>query len=584
MKDQDKTKKQLIDELVEMRQRITELEKSESERQRAEEEIRQRNEELAALNYELSLLLEANKAASSSLALEEVVQIMAQKLTELARVTCCRVAILDGTGEYLVVRSAYPIVKELDWEPRIGQRYPLAAAPWQQTVIDRGEPQLWHRDYSPPISQTELMVSLAPGVQVVAFLPVILRGRVTGVVSLGERRSWERSPLDTEKIALCQAIIGEMVMAIENARLYEETVQKAEQIARTERHLASVVESANDLVVSMDSEGRIRTWNRTAERLSGLTLEEVAGKHLACLGDKEDQADVESMLAQVACGQQATGKEMNLITKAGQRIPIAWSCSLMRDDEDHVLGIVAIGRDLTETRRFEAQLIQSAKMASLGVMAGGIAHEIRNPLFVSSVAAQLLLENPDDEQLRKECAEKIYSGIQRASHIIQNLLTFARPSGEQKSAVDINEALMETLSLLAHQTAEHRITLETELSSQPPPVMGNKNLLQQVFSNMIFNACNAMPDGGRLIISTNLNADGEIEVSFTDTGCGIPEENLDRIFDPFFTTMPAGKGTGLGLSISFAIVQQHQGAIDVHSEVGVGSTFTIRLPVTRTDQ
>ncbi len=550
-----------------------------TERKQAEEEIRQRNQELAALNYQLSLLLEANKAASSSLDHEDVLATMAEKLTELAKVTCCRIALLDDSREKLIVRSAYPIVELPDWEPRLSQQYSLAAAPLHQKVIDTGEPLVWTKDDSPALSDTERAVSLGAGVRAVALLPVILKGQVMGVVSLGERRGWERSPLDTAKINLCRALVNEMVMAIENARLYEETVQRAEQIARAEQHLASVVESANDLVVSMDSEGRIMTWNRTAEQLSGFTLEEVAGKHLAHLGHKEHRTDMEAMLAQVARGQQARGTEMNLITKAGQRIPIAWNCSLMRDDGNHILGIVAIGRDLTERRRLEAQLIQSAKMASLGVMAGGIAHEIRNPLSVTSAAAQLFLESPDDEELRAECAEEIYSEIRRVSIIIENLLRFARPSEGHKTPVDINEALEDTLLLLRYQMTRQRIAWETELSPQLPPVMGNKNLLQQVFSNMILNACNAMPDGGRLTIETHLNADREVEIRFTDTGCGIPEENLDRIFDPFFTTMPAGKGTGLGLSICYAIVEQHRGEIDVYSDIGVGSTFVTRLPV-----
>jgi signal transduction histidine kinase len=144
--------------------------------------------------------------------------------------------------------------------------------------------------------------------------------------------------------------------------------------------------------------------------------------------------------------------------------------------------------------------------------------------------------------------------------------------------MDINEAIEETLALLRHRVLRRGIALERALSPQLAPVMGERNLLQQVFSNVILNACNAMPNGGRLIVETQLNADDEVEIRFTDTGCGIPEENLDRIFDPFFTTMPVGEGTGLGLSLSYKIIQQHQGQIDVHSEVGVGSTFVIKLP------
>ena len=551
-----------------------------TERERAEEEIRQRNRELAAINYELSLLLEASQAVSSSLELDEVLQIVAQKLTELAGAVCCRVALLDETGENLTIHGAYPTREALDWEPGIGQRYPVAASPWRQKVIDTGEPMVWHRDESPPLSEDELLVSLGAGVRAVALLPVFLRGQVAGVAALCERRGWERSPLDTDKIGLCQAIINEMVMAIENARLHKETVQRAEQIERAERHLAGVVESANDFVVSVDSEGRIATWNQTAERISGYTFSEVVGRRLGSLCEEEHQAAMEAMLAQVVLGERIEGTEMTLLTRAGNRIPVAWNCSPMRDEEGHVLGVVAVGRDLTERRRLEAQLIQSAKMASLGVMAGGIAHEIRNPLAVSSAAAQLLLEDPDDEQLRTECAEKMYSGISRAAVIVDNLLAFARPAEGGEEAVDINEALRQALTLFVHQTTRRGIAVHTEFSPELPSTEGNKNLLQQVFSNMILNACNAMPDGGRLTVKTQLNADNEVEIRFTDTGCGIPEENLGKLFDPFFTTMPVGKGTGLGLSLCYAIVGQHQGEIDVHSQVGVGSTFVVRLPVT----
>jgi signal transduction histidine kinase len=251
----------------------------------------------------------------------------------------------------------------------------------------------------------------------------------------------------------------------------------------------------------------------------------------------------------------------------------------MLDDERRVIGLVAVGRDLTERKRLEAQLIQSAKLTSLGVMAGGIAHEIRNPLAISSAAAQLLLERPNDKKFREEAAERIYSGIQRASYIIENLLKFARPPEERMVAMDINEALEGTLSLLANQLKVQRVELRKDFVSDLLPVVGNKSLLQQVFSNMILNACNAMPDGGSLTITTRMNSDNQVEIQFADTGVGIPPEHLSKIFDPFFTTMPVGKGIGLGLSISYSIVQQHQGTIEAVSPVGQGTSFTVRLPV-----
>ncbi len=239
---------------------------------------------------------------------------------------------------------------------------------------------------------------------------------------------------------------------------------------------------------------------------------------------------------------------------------------------------VAVERELTERRQLEAQLVQSAKMASLGVMAGGSAHELRNPLGIISTNAQLLLEHPDDAQLHIECAQKIHVATQRASQIIENLLKFARPVSAQMQELDLHVVLEEALALLTYQMALQEIRLRKELQPDLPKVYGNPELLQQVFTNMILNACNAMPEGGVLTVRTRATEAGEVEILFKDTGRGIPPENLPKIFDPFFTTMPVGKGTGLGLSISYSIIRQHQGSIEVESRAGEGATFTIRLP------
>jgi signal transduction histidine kinase len=337
---------------------------------------------------------------------------------------------------------------------------------------------------------------------------------------------------------------------------------------------------------------------------------------------------------------------VNLVTADGWAVPIAWNCSPMRNDDGTVRGIVAVGRDLTERRQLEAQLIQSAKMASLGVMAGGIAHELRNPLGIISASAQLLLEHQDDSlgsardkaYIRHECARKIHAATQRASLIIENLLKFARAQGGRKREVDLHTVLDETLVLLAHQMTLQQVTLRKEWQPDLPRVHGNPEMLQQVFTNIILNACNAMRQGGTLTIATRVaepgsrgagepgrggeeergrGGEGErlsneplplslsppgstgsprrllvspsppllvserVEIRFTDTGHGIPPEHLSKIFDPFFTTMPVGKGTGLGLSISYGIIQQHEGTIEVESQPGAGTTFTVRLPALR---
>jgi signal transduction histidine kinase len=261
-------------------------------------------------------------------------------------------------------------------------------------------------------------------------------------------------------------------------------------------------------------------------------------------------------------------------------IPVDWSFSSIRDDSSKVSGVVAVGRDLSERRALEQHLYQSEKLAALGVMAGGIAHELRNPLSVSFSAAQFLLEPPDDPVFQQECVRKILDGIQRASMIIENLLRFARPSSSnQTQSLNFVALIHETLSMLTPQAKLQKINVLEEYAEPCVPISGNANLLQQVVMNLILNAYQAMPAGGEVKVAIRREG-GEAVVRVRDTGSGISPSHLSKIFDPFFTTRPVGKGTGLGLSICHTIVEQHGGTIAVESSTeGQGSTFVVRLPL-----
>lgn len=358
-----------------------------------------------------------------------------------------------------------------------------------------------------------------------------------------------------------------------------EQVRLSEEVHRVERHLASVVESASDIVLSTDIKGLILTWNTAAERLSGLAFDDVSGRSFFEYCAPEGQHEAGELFTQLRRSESHTA-EWRLIGKgSGEGIPVSWVFSLMRDDYGKTVGMVAVGRDLTERRKLENELRRSQKLAALGVMAGGIAHEIRNPLAVCSSAAQFLQEDDIDPAFRAECAGKIEAGIQRASVIIENLLRFARPSPEVGMvAVDLAAVLHETLALIANQAKVQKISVQTDLDRCAARVRGVPGLLQQVFLNMFLNAINAMPGGGLLRVSME-SMNGKVQVEVTDTGTGIAEADLDKIFDPFHTTSPVGKGTGLGLSICYSIVQQHVGSIGVDSRKGKGSTFTVRLPL-----
>ncbi len=244
-----------------------------------------------------------------------------------------------------------------------------------------------------------------------------------------------------------------------------------------------------------------------------------------------------------------------------------------------------VERRSQQLKKIQAQLMQSEKLASLGRLASGVAHEINSPLTGILTFAHLLMRKlKDNPELQKEL-ELIVRETTRVSIIVRGLLDFARESKPQKRPCNINELILHILSLVERQSVFQNIRIMKNLNEQIPMILLDANQIQQVFMNILLNAADAMPAGGSLNIATTL-APGEsfIQVKFTDTGCGIPEKNLDRIFDPFFTTKADKKGTGLGLAVSYGIIDRHRGQIEVQSEEGKGTTFTIKLPLQASEE
>ena len=357
-----------------------------------------------------------------------------------------------------------------------------------------------------------------------------------------------------------------------------EQMRLGEEIRRMERHLASVVESASDIVVSTDTEGNILTWNQAAQKTTGYALEELKGRPFFDYCDQTGDTSVRRLLSKEHSRESSGHIESNLKTRDGHSRPVSWVFSQMTDDAERTVGFVVVGRDLTEQRKFELQILESQKLAALGVMARGIAHEIRTPLAISSSAAQFLTEENLTPEFSRECAEKVHGGIRKASAIIENLLRFAHPSADKsKTPLDLLPVMKEALTLVDHQAKMQNIEIRTHFPCGPYQVLGIPSPLEQVFINLLLNAMNAMPNGGAVDVFVEQTA-GEVLLSVRDTGEGISPEDLDKIFDPFFTRAPLGKGTGLGLSICHSIVDQHGGTIGVESQSGKGSTFTVRLP------
>jgi two-component system NtrC family sensor kinase len=237
---------------------------------------------------------------------------------------------------------------------------------------------------------------------------------------------------------------------------------------------------------------------------------------------------------------------------------------------------------LKQLRATQEELIQAEKLTSLGQMAASIAHEVNNPLAGVLVYTQLLAKRINSDKFSKDNAleylSKMETELTRSSRLIRNLLDFARQSPPSLREVNVNEVLERSFELAAHSAELQKIKVSKEFDSSLPNIMADFDQLQQVCTNLIMNAIQAMPEGGSLTLRTSADSDGQLKIEVQDTGQGIPKENMRKLFTPFFTTKEKGKGAGLGLAVAYGIVQRHKGRIEVQSKEGEGTTFTIYLP------
>ena len=354
-----------------------------------------------------------------------------------------------------------------------------------------------------------------------------------------------------------------------------------EEVRRMQLHLASIVESAGDLIISTDRAGAIMTWNSAAEKATGLAEIEVRGGKLAEHIDEPQCQEVEACFSEIEEIDDRRSVEWPMKCRDGESIPVSWRLSRMTGQRGEATGVVVVGRNLVEQRAMEAQMRQGEKLAALGLVIGGIAHEIRNPLGVSSAAAQLMKQWIGMPDLLEECIGKVISGIDRASLVVESLLRFARPGTITETTRVNMVGILKNALMFAFGEAAVGTSVEWRLERGADGLLaeGVQNLLELVFINLMLNAFQAMPEGGRLAIC--LRRDGaEVVIEVGDTGPGIPDAHVSKIFDPFFTTRSDSRRSGLGLSVSHSIVRQHGGLVDVRATPN-GTTFVVRIPVAR---
>jgi two-component system NtrC family sensor kinase len=416
------------------------------------------------------------------------------------------------------------------------------------------------------------------------FVPCVFEGRAIAVLALGRKESDE--PFNSEDLALLTAVAGQVATAIENGRLYRELHLKAEELGRMREFNENILESLDDGLVVFDVDERIARWNHALEEFYGVAGRDAIGRTLAEIFDAPFVEALRAARTEHPYG--ATFYRVPLTARDADHSRILVNATEVPlqnpsgGDAAVVIGTILLVEDITQHVRLEEQLQISEKMASIGLLAAGVAHEVNTPLTGISSFTQMLLEGADPSDPKTVLLEKIERQTFRAAKIVNGLLNLSRPgsSTNERIDVDLNAVVTDVFALVEHQFEVGRIKVRRDLAAAPVPVRGIEHQLQQVFLNLFLNARDAMPRGGWLSVATRVDGDRAI-AEIADTGSGIPSEHLARIYDPFFTTKAIGRGTGLGLSITYGIVREHDGTIRCDSAVGQGTRFTLSLPLAR---
>ncbi len=426
----------------------------------------------------------------------------------------------------------------------------------------------------------------------VISIPLISKGSLVGILSLGEKMSQDM--YDREDLQLLGTIANQAAIAVENAKLYEDILTMSD-------YTDNILKNITSGVMTIDLEGRIVTLNEKAEKITGEKLEEVAGK--PCLKVYEGRGELGRILFDTLKREEHyVSREAVLTDKKGKQVFVGVSTSLLRDSEKNKIGALAAFADLSDIKKLEEQMRRTDRLAVAGTLAAGMAHEIKNPLSSIEMFTQLLPRKFDDEKFREKFHSIVGQELQRLNNLVEALLSFARPSEPEFLPVQVNKILDRILNLMEVKIFKNKVDVIKEYEDSLPEIPADGKHLIQVFMNLILNAVEAMPEGGTLRIKTGIRLGKKrekvtpssrmhfvgpsqykfVEVKFSDTGKGIPAEHLSRLFDPFFSTKE--EGTGLGLSVVHQIIEQHEGSIDAESKDGEGTTFTVCLPLEREER
>ncbi len=365
-----------------------------------------------------------------------------------------------------------------------------------------------------------------------------------------------------------------------NRHLEDLVSARTAELQTSETKYRRIFEGSNDMLFVADNRGMFMDINKSGLDLLGYRDKSEVIQKVNLKDVFANEADFNYISEELRGKGIIRDYETEVLSREGFRKTVLFSCTIQPGQEDDPETLQGVIKDITHRKEIEKHMLRADKLASLGKLSAGLAHEINNPLGMILGYTQLLLRYEKPETQRYSDLKIIEKHVRNCKAIVEDLLNFARSTETKKIEGNINELIRDVLKVMEHQFEMNGIEIIYDLNETLPNMTIDPEKIKQVFMNILMNAKDAIQGKGKITIKSDLDPkDSSVIITFSDTGCGIPGDNLPHIFDPFFTTKPTGKGTGLGLSVSYGIIQDHGGNIEVESKLGAGTTFIITLPI-----
>lgn len=522
---------------------------------------------------ELSVLSELSAAVNSTLELEKILQQTADGIVETVRFDRCAIFLLDESGKLAIPRALR------NYHPKTLGDKPVHVADGVIGIAVRSK-ELVLVENAQRSSQPARGFGRMLGTNAFLVAPILARNRVIGVVVADNKPSGR--PIERANIQLLTTFINQAGMAIENARLYHDLDRRYNELHNLWEYTRNLLSSIGVGVVSIDREEIVLTWNDAAERITNVPHEKALGYKLEeliahfWLPEEEQNELIEIVRQPFRTGERYSRFKCVLHPRRRGEVYFNFESSPLRAPDGSVQGVVFVFEDVTHSVRMELEMQRVGQLAAVGRLAATIAHEMRNPLSSIRASAQHLRSENADNPALCEFLDIIISEVDVMNTKTTEFLRFARPVEPVFQEVNVSELVHGLASFMKPYAEEQNIHVEIEVAA-PLLIEADPTQLKEALRNLMINAVQAMPEGGKLSLSASPAPGDAVCIVVKDTGEGIPAENLERIFTPFYTTK--AKGTGLGLAIVQKIVESHGGNIEVRSEVGVGTEVRITLPV-----